>query len=335
MTRPHNRLWIALGVVMGVLLSLLWVHPAYAISSAYTSLSISGIDAYHNCLETDDVLIAVHYTMTYATNPTETIDQSMVGRFLSPTDAEMQNVTAYPYYNDGYTSGIFRFYWPAATAPDWDTLDTAGYTVQFAGNPTLSWSGAIPLVSVVSITKKGSATLQATSVLLGAHVLVWANQLSSIWSVLLTAQAGGNTVLSDYGEQYFGTSIPELRSVCPQIFSTGLSAPSYDEKTENATKATEYAGNLPAPLETRAAQAGGILGLDAQWFKFGIFAVLLGFLAVLVTVKTNNLLLGVACIVPAGVLSVNPGIISYILIGVTGFIAVIFLVWIFIWSRAP
>jgi hypothetical protein len=318
--------------LLSTIFALLVITPVLAISSAYTLCTIEKVYAYHNLLEENDVAVIVFFQMTYGTNPTETITDAMLGRFLSAGGVELSNATLYSFYNDGYSTGIYRFYWPASTAPDYSTIDSSGYTVEFAGNPTLSWSGAIPLVSVASINKKGAATLTATSVLLAANVLSWANDLGNDWTITMTEQAGSTTVLHSNGVQYFTNVIPELQQICPQIFPTGLSTPTYVDKTDNATVAKKQATNFP--LDPVITPPTGFFGLDAQWMKFIVLAILSMVLATVVGVKTN-IYVGAACVVPALVLSVNPGIISYMLLGIVAFIAALALVWAFVWSKAP
>jgi hypothetical protein len=127
-------------------------------------------------------------------------------------------------------------------------------------------------------------------------------------------------------------SIPELAQICPQIFPSGLSVPGYTDRTDNATNAKKY--DINNPLDPLLVTPASIFGLDLQWFKFILFTIGSGVVAACVALKTNNMLLGAACMVPTAVLSVEPGIISFILLGVIAFLAGLALVWIFVWSKA-
>lgn len=221
-----RRLWRMLGV-----LGCMGLAVASPVFAALTFPdpdvhypSISSVDVYNNYLELNDQLYVVNYWMQYSsanlTLMTESIDQTFTGRVLE-SGAEQGNVAPYPYYASGYHKGVFAIYFPAAIAPTWGS---ANISVQLNGNPIITWTGGPnpPTVSTASLSWHSTATVAATSLLLGAGVIQWATNLSNAWAVALTTQTAGGVKLSSYGDQYFSNAIPSLRSACPQIYTAGV-----------------------------------------------------------------------------------------------------------------
>lgn len=198
-----------------------------AIANPTSGPAIERIDVYRHCLEGDDMLVIVQYYLDYTVNPSETIAEAYLGRYMDGA-TELMSVAPYAYYDDGYDHGIFSFYFGAADAPAW----AGTYTARFEGNPTLGWPGAPPETSSNSLNKHETETVSATQLILSADVLSIAIALSGYWSpVTLTQETASGLRLSSYGEQYFGTAISNLREMCPNIFIATVTAPEYEEET--------------------------------------------------------------------------------------------------------
>ena len=213
-------------LAVALILLLLTTSIALAIANPTSGPTIEGVDMYRHCLEIDDMLVVVQYYLNYTTNPDETINQAYFGRLMEGV-VEHANVAPYSYYGKGYDHGVFSMYLSASEAPSWNGT----YTIRFEGNPTLSWEGAIPNTIATTINKHATTTQQATEVLLGSNILSIATQLSDYWTVSLITETAAGSKLSSYGEQYFVTSIPNLRTLLPNIFAGDIEAPIYEEKT--------------------------------------------------------------------------------------------------------
>ena len=124
-------------LVLAFILSLFLVTPALAISNPDSGPTIESVHVYRHTLETDDMLIVVQYYLDYTTNPSETINQAFLGRFMSADGSELANVAPYAYYDKGYDHGIFSMYLDASYVSHWETA----CTVRFEGNPMLDWQG--------------------------------------------------------------------------------------------------------------------------------------------------------------------------------------------------
>ena len=213
-------------LVLAFILLLFLVTPALAIPNPDSGPTIESVSIYRHTLETDDTLIVVQYYLDYTTNPSETINQAFFGRFMSADGSELANVAPYAYYDKGYDHGIFSMYLDASYVSYWNT----GCTVRFEGNPMLDWAGTPPSTTTSTLNWHATSTSQATRLLLGSDIIQIANSLSNYWSVALTTETAIGTLLSSYGEQYFTNAIPNLRTMCPNIFSGGVVAPVYEEK---------------------------------------------------------------------------------------------------------
>jgi hypothetical protein len=241
-----------------------------------TNVTIESAHIYKNYLELGDVLVVVRYYMKWAaaTQPTLTIDQTFIGETMNGT-IELANIAPYSYYSNGYNHGVFSMYFTAAQAA---ALIVWGdpYAVTMIGNPTLSWTlggvpNAPPYVSSVTLTWHNTASISATSLLLGANVVSWATTLSNQWVVALTTTTPSGAKLSSYGDQYFTNTIPNLRAACPQIFTAGSSVPTFVESTGVPTPYTvNSSASWPFPA--------GVLG-DTNWRAFGYMLVCVGLLA--------------------------------------------------------
>ena len=116
-------------------------------------------------------------------------------------------------------------YWIRARVYDYTSV-----TTQPKG--TQSWTNVTdpPCTTTSTLNWHATSTSQATRLLLGSNIIQIANSLSDYWNVALTTETAVGTLLSSYGEQYFTNAIPNLRTMCPNIFSGGIVAPEYEEK---------------------------------------------------------------------------------------------------------
>jgi len=68
--------------------------------------------------------------------------------------------------------------------------------------------------------------------------------------MVLTSEVATGVILSSYGEQYFANAIPNLRTMCPNIFSGDVVAPEWSE--------TLYIGSATSPMAGAVADDGGV-----------------------------------------------------------------------------
>jgi len=199
--------------------------------------TIDGITVYRDCVETDDWLYVIEYTITYGAPPTENIEEAYIFRIMDGA-VELKSGLAYAYNNDGYDNGIVGIYFSEAEIDTLGMVWLNAYTVRIEGNPTLTWTGTgCPSVSSTTY----SAWNDPMGGILGIDILTLAVQYSASWggNALFISQ-GGTVVLSSYGEDYFSTSIPNLLTMQPNIFISSVSPTAYHEREHPLT----YAASL-------------------------------------------------------------------------------------------
>lgn len=218
-------------VLLAMLLFPVVVLAAYA-HPDIAGPSILSIDIYNNYLEPDDMLVVAKYRISYTTEPALSANELYIGRILDPSLTELGVASPYAYYNDGYDYGFFAIYFDTASAPTWAAVDT----VNIGGNPLETWSPTTPPTgSLSTISWHSTSTVAATSSLLSANVLSWADSLGTQWSVSLVSTTPAGAKLTTYGDQYFSTVIPSLRTACPLIYSASTQTIEITEPTSYNT----------------------------------------------------------------------------------------------------
>lgn len=195
-------------------------------------MQISQLEAYKNVLELNDQAYLVNFGigMTANITPSTPIDNTYIFR-LSESGVLKSTETAYGFYQDGYgdnvsQSGIAWIYFPAGSTPTW----SGNITIAFEGNPTLTWSGSVPSVSsnIFSLWFN-DGTIAGTSTRLTDRIKYIAQQLETEWGVDLIDITAVDATLTTYGEEYFSNTIPNLRTICPDLFSEYMSSPTFPE----------------------------------------------------------------------------------------------------------
>ncbi len=302
-----KRILITLVATLVMVIVLMPVSLVLAIANPTDGPTIEQVDIYRHTLETDDMLILVQYYLNYAANPTETINEAYLGRLMN--GGEITNVAPYSYYDKGYDHGVFSMYLTAAEASGlWEDP----LIVEFNGNPTLSWPGDPPGTSTAVLIWHATITAEATETLLSIKVVSIANQLSDYWSVALTEAVAGGTVLSSYGEQYFTNAIPNLHTMCPNIFSGAVEAFVFVPETYDQFGRDTFLARLDGTMLGRSLQ-----GL-ADWttipltvVKGVIWLVIMAFPAYFIAIATKDLriaLFSVLVLIPLGT---GVGMLSY------------------------
>lgn len=318
---------VLFGMFIALAAMLISTTPVFAIDPPDSGPFIIQVDAYHHLLEDDDLLIHGRYNWPYASTPEETITQSVFSRLLDD-GVEIARSSIYAYYDDGWGYGSFAMYLNAADAAGlWDTE----LTVALQGSPTLDWGGDPPSVSTTVISWRNTSGTATTQALMYAHFVSWATTLGDYWSVALTGQYAGETKLSSYGEAYFTNVVEGLRTMCPQLFSSTLEVPGYEDIEYPTTGADEMDDNWPFDF-------GGI----SEWFGMPstdeVLRTLLGFVIIFIICSvmvsrgipaSYALFAGFALLFVLAV----PGIISMVIVGGLVFVVVILSGMVFLLRR--
>lgn len=234
-------------LVVAVLSVLPFTTSALAINDP-DSMSINGVWVYRNCLEDNDQLYIIDYTITYTpTNPDENVTEAFLVRLMDGS-SELDSVAPYDFpYIDGYGRGVAAIYFSATNAPEWEGL----YTMILVGNPTLSWAGDPPSApSVSSFGLWQDYGIQITQEILSSRILWLAAQLDHAWDIPMIETTASGSVLTTYGEAYFPNVIPNLRQMAPYAFSGQSTLPETDRREFTQDYSDELeTGIINTPLD--------------------------------------------------------------------------------------
>jgi len=316
---------IALGIWVGIIVTSLAL-PVYAIDDP-DGLSINSIYVYRHCLEDDDQLYIIDYSLDYSItgNPSENVTEAYIIRLMNGV-VELGNTTPYAYYDDGYDRGIASIYFTATEAGAIPVTWQGNYTMQLVGNPTLSWAGDPPITSVGTFDLWSSSTNQGTTEAeLSARVLYFADMLEIQWSVDMIETAATGSWLTSYGEDYFTNSIENLQEICPNVFSAGIVQPEFpDRDTSPPTYATTLRGGITGtPLDLSA--VADIAGLPTIWFTTFMYIGIMAVAAYGVSKaagSTKPAVITLASLIPIGVMIGWLDLVVAILMGFGAVIAV-------------
>lgn len=228
-------------ILLVVLLSGLLVTPVYAKTYQQPDyFQISSVAVLANALVLDDNLVIVRGSIGYTNAgdiPTTPIDDTYIFNLRNGAGEILSSTTTYGYANEGYGTAkgqkfVASFYFSPENALTWGDNT---YKVSFEGNPTLSWNGTTPSKTFNPFTTwYDEDTISATQNTLLSTLLVVANDLTLDWGwtttpLLQNSATGSGQVLSYYGETYFTTVIPNLRSMCPDLFYQSMTAAEFKD----------------------------------------------------------------------------------------------------------
>ena len=294
---------IKLVAVLIITLLLMPSVAVLAIANPVSGPTIEQVDIYRHCLEDDDMLVVVQYYVWYtdvvAALPDETITQSFLGRLLN--GGEITNVAPYSYYLKGYQHGIYSMYLTATEAAGlWeDPLD-----VELSGNPTLAWPGDPPSTTTAVLNWHATTTARATEILLSNTIVGIANQLSDYWGMALTDSVAGGSILSSYGEQYFTNAIPNLHTMCPDIFSGAVEAFVYVPETYEQSGRDRLIARLDGtPPGLALAGLATWLTIPPVVVKGVLWLIVIGIIGYFIGIAAKNLsvaLFSVLVMIPCG-----------------------------------
>lgn len=315
---------VSVTLFLALLLLLAVVTPVYATVDDPSAISVDSVFVYQHCLEEDDQLYLVEYTITYGTNPDENATEAYLFRLMNGT-TELGNVAPYAYYDEGYGYGIAAIYFYAADAPAWE----GSYTMKFEGNPTLTWTDGTPPVTSVSTFNSWSSSpgISTTQNELAARILYLADLLELDWGVNMIDTAATGSYLSDYGVAYFTNVIESVQTMAPGAFAGSSTAPDWETKEVDTTYADSRADSVEdTPLDlTDLADAFGISRLWASTVLYILGAGVMVYFALAPTGSFRPLiLLSAPLIVAGGYMGMLP-LLFTVLAGVGAFILSLFL----------
>lgn len=311
-------------IVLAVLVALIPASVVLAAISSPDTIQINQVNVYRNCIETNDQLYLIVYTLEYTTAPSDDISDTFLCRLLD-TDGvtQLRAVAPYPYNNDGYDYGVISIYFDSTDAPTWNQA----YTVELTGNPSLDWGGDPSSTKTTSFASwYDDTTITSTQIQLAARLRYLANKIGNDWGLDLIDTSTGK--LEDAGESYFGNVIENLRLMCPDLYSEVVSPIEVEERTYANTQGATYEARLIGTWLDMTGFAAD-WGLTHLWVTSVIWMILSFGIATLFTKLGNDFrptfyIIGIMTMVGAFL-----GFLNFTCIGIMGLIAAVGLAYIY------
>jgi hypothetical protein len=254
---------IILAWIIGLLLTGLFPRSVLADDPpAPTNLQLESVKVCRHVIEEDDFILAFHYNIHYdADQPDEPANKLFTFRLLDTNGIDyLGAVVPYAYNNSGYDQGVAAFYFPAATAPDWEQA----YVLRVAGNPEYFSSPPLTSYTLTLSDYSQMDTQKENQTVLGNFILDVARDLEINWSTTLLYAGDLGTVLYSTGETYFRGAIPGLQVMAPQIFPVQTTSPEYEETAYTETQGKSWEERFAGTWVVQALEGMGNL-LHMKW----------------------------------------------------------------------
>lgn len=243
-----------------ILALLIFALPAKAATAEPDSVSLTDIEIFEDLITDGDFLAVVPYSIPFTTLPSQDIDELFIFKLLDESGVELGSVTAYPYNDKGYGSGVVSFYLESGTT--WESA----YNFQVVESPVYfpspnTWD------FMVGPSNYSSSSDQATA--LRNKIISLSQSLGTEYDQDLLTTSEGISYLSTYGESYFLYAIPGLSTMAPGLFYTQVRSPSYDKRSWTYTFAsslqTRYSGTF---IDQFMTGFSGLVAVDtAAWMN--------------------------------------------------------------------
>lgn len=214
-----NMRHVAFSIIIGAL--IVGALPASVLAQASPDdLIILSVQGYTDLLETDDLLLVVHYDIEYASPPTQLVSDTFIARFLRDT-TDLNSTELFPFNERGYNEGIFSFYWTATQrstdSVEYNNTNSENYLVRLQGKVGV-FPGGVPSVTTSAITWRATGDLKQDIIDL-ALALDGDADWTDANDLIVT---GDQTQFTTKGEEYFATVIPRLSSMVPSLFESAV-----------------------------------------------------------------------------------------------------------------
>jgi len=268
---------LILAMVLGLVLAITLTLPIYAADpDPPDNMQVESVTVCRHLLEEDDFLLAFHYNIHYDTGQPDAPANKVFTFRLFDSDGETQlgAIIPYPYYNAGYDQGVASFYFPAASAPDWEE----SYKVQISGNPEYFADPPVATYTLVLSDYCQFETQEENQTFLGNYLIDVALDLEINWDTYLIVASDMGMVLNETGENYFIGAITGLQYLAPQIFAVQIKNPEYEKTEWTEEKSEEYVTRFEDNWVGKSLKTFGE-ALHIQWnvlTGLGLTAIIIG-----------------------------------------------------------
>ena len=248
-------------ILLTVGLAVAFPSRVLAIALPDNPSSVNAVYVYQDLLEDGDRGVLIDYYIDYDVSgppPTgEVATEAYMAVFIDQFGAQAKAVAPYTYINSGYGRGIIWIYFTPTEAItyDLDHAHQALFAVWLVGNPTLAWAGGTPPKTIASIDYWQTAG--DANVLLALRVIYYADQLERAWGAPtdLVESTSLSARLTVEGEEYFESSMLNLRLMAPNAFATGT----YNPITEPIDYTTAFGATVEDGVTGNVAVPGALV----------------------------------------------------------------------------
>ena len=277
--------------VLGILLMVamvVFVFAITAITNTWAShvpdnVSIFSAQCFGGLIETGDILCLTRYNIEYTVVPDEPVEDSFLNNFISSTtDAHLRSSVPQQFVNSGYGHGVVSVYFSAADAVSEGVVWAAAHQSEIQGNAIHFASPPLVSDAYVWVAQTSSHDELAVHIIEIASDIVNEPEWDGKQLISTTESA---VFLTDDGETYFVTAIPQLRTMTSKLFSIGISIPEGDNLTYDNSYQTllDNQWNAAAFSTTFANLAADIPAPESMWkmiFSMGLATFAWGWLAI-------------------------------------------------------
>lgn len=331
-----KKIWISLLLAFtGIVISI--PNHSYALTNLPDQYIIDYAYGYTGLAETGDIFVLVKFHVSYTVYPDDPVSSTWLFRLMDGT-TELVNAVPFnnPYFHNGYGYQVVGLYLSASDAVSVNATYGGNYTAYLVANPSISWNGTVPNPTNKNVTWIpqtsffGTATNMRSD--LRTKILAAASDFRTRWSLTFNLSESG--YLTADGENYFTGAIPNLRIICPEVFSSFMTSPSYHRRTFNLSYALTLR-NQWVGTWLDLSQPAIDWSIDAIWLYGGLWCIAL-FAALWGVAVISNSNKGLYWVATMGVgVGAFIGFLPWVALGIDAFIAVIIIVNEMLYKRSP
>jgi len=311
-------------ILIGLFLS--YAIPVFAIGDPSGALEIYSCKAFQNLWVNGDQLYVVEYNIPYTTLPSEAASSTFIFSIMSGATT----ICSIPvnYYRNNIIS-IYR-------APSDNLTWGAPYNCSIGSAPTIIFPSGPPAPALRSLGPASwiTGTMSQSKALLGDYLTQLVQDLVNRgWTPSLLTADGK---INDSGKLLLSEDIPGITSICPSIFSTYSTTPTFTRETTPTSLQTGFATAMGANLRTTLQGLSlWIMGNANYWMFMGAggLALLWFVLAGRIFTATGSLPIALVASVPFLFMGTILGLIPVAIMWAVTIIAVLVFGVVFILGR--
>lgn len=268
--RKTARLVVGLVVLLGLLLGSIPVsamdNPDY--------VSIGDVFVFRDLLEDGDQLYFVRYDVSYNGTPDEEASDTWQVALYDTDGTTLITHRPLNYYQHN----IISMYLGSGDALTWEQA----YGIKVLGMPSV-FGNLTEGLNMKTRTLGGGDYYEGAQ--LGVTMLAQARILEDDWVNMTLVE---NDLLNTTGANYFIKAVPNLGSMCPEIFSMTIVYPDVDYIPWSVPYQDTLAGHGGSRLTAAMTSIGSIVGVSGSWMGAWLLAIIYLVFGGIIYASTKN-----------------------------------------------